>query len=274
MDKYINLANKSSKYYLTEVDKREKDIYCHHDLMGEHFIETHKHDKAQFLYTEGGLVYVKTSTQTYFLPARHYMWIPAGITHSIYPSSPEVKMRNLYFPVKKDENIFYSQEGIYPVNNLLLQLLLFTKQWNGNIKKSQKDKYPIVLALKVLLPQLSKQPLLLNLPQPKDERLIKISEYLLENLHKELKSTSIATHFNMSSKTLYRLFKKDVQISFIQYYTLLRMFKALEFLLTQQFTIAEVALKVGYNSVPTFSNTFTKIIGKRPSAYITINEIY
>ena len=121
---------------------------------------------------------------------------------------------------------------------------------------------------------MSKQPLLLNLPQPKDERLIKISEYLLENLHKELKSTSIATHFNMSSKTLYRLFKKDVQISFIQYYTLLRMFKALEFLLTQQFTIAEVALKVGYNSVPTFSNTFTKIIGKRPSAYITINEIY
>lgn len=274
MDIDINLAEKSSKYYLTEVDKVSTSIYCYHDLMGEHFIPTHKHKKGQFLYTEGGLVYVTLENQTYYLPARHYMWIPPHTKHSIYPSSPKVKMRNLYFPVKKNDLPFYFQEGIYPVNDLLLQLLMYTKQWKGDILKSQKSKFPITQAIKVLLPQLSSQPLLLNLPKPKDERLILIVDYLLAHLHKELSTETIAAHFNMSAKTLYRLFKKDVQVSFIQYYTLLRMFKALEYLLTQKFTIADVATKVGYNSIPTFSNTFTKIIGKRPSHYLTINEIY
>ncbi|WP_373564807.1 hypothetical protein [Sphingobacterium sp. E70] len=32
------------------------------------------------------------------MPARHYLWIPAGVKHSIHPSTPEVVMRNLYFP--------------------------------------------------------------------------------------------------------------------------------------------------------------------------------
>ncbi|WP_229736655.1 helix-turn-helix domain-containing protein [Bizionia arctica] len=31
---------------------------------------------------------------------------------------------------------------------------------------------------------------------------------------------------------------------------------------------------VGYNSLPTFSNTFMKIMGRRPSEYRKTNEIY
>ena len=67
--------------------------------MGETFIESHSHQKGQFLYTEGGVVHVKTINRVYYLPARHYMWIPAGVTHAIYPNSPKVIIRNLYFPM-------------------------------------------------------------------------------------------------------------------------------------------------------------------------------
>ena len=44
---------KIDKYYLTKVDADKKSIYCHHDLMGELLVPTHKHDKAQMLYAEG-----------------------------------------------------------------------------------------------------------------------------------------------------------------------------------------------------------------------------
>ncbi|WP_026712900.1 cupin domain-containing protein [Flavobacterium daejeonense] len=44
--------------------------------MGELFIPTHKHQKAQLLYAEGDVVFVTTETKTYFLPARHFIWIP------------------------------------------------------------------------------------------------------------------------------------------------------------------------------------------------------
>ncbi len=262
-----------NRYYLTEVDVISNSIYCYHDLMGEVFIQKHKHEKGQFIYTEGGVVYIRTPNKTHFLPARHYMWIPPGLEHAIYPSSPDVMMRNLYFPVKKKDHSYYFTEGIYPVNELLLQLLLYTKKWKGDITKDNKELYPIVEAFKVLLPQVAEIPLSLTLPEPRDPRLIKIVAFIRQNLDKNMLQTEIANEFGMSERTLHRLFKNDMNISFIHFYTLLRMFQASEYLLSNKFTISEVASMVGYSSVPTFSNTFLKIMGNRPSEYYQSMEI-
>jgi hypothetical protein len=161
------------KYYLTEVDKIDSSIYCHHDLMGELFIEMHSHKKGQFIYTEGGIVYIKTGNKTHFLPARHYMWIPPDVEHAIYPSTPEVLMRNLYFPTEKTDALFYQKEGIYPVNELLWQLLCYTRKWDGDILETDAKRFPVVAAFKVLLAQISTGPLMLTLPRPKDPRLEK-----------------------------------------------------------------------------------------------------
>lgn len=264
----------SSKYYLTEVDKNAQSVYCYHNLMGETYIEPHTHEKDQFIYTEGGVVYVKTDSCTYYLPARHYMWIPAGVKHAIYPSSTEVIMRNLYFPIGTNTGSFYKREGIYPANNLVMELLLFTKKWKGDIIKSQEQQYAIVNALKVLLAQTVPQSLPLELPQPSDGRLINIIEYLTNNINKEHFLPELASSFRMTDKSLYRLFKKDLGMSFIRYYTQLRVFKSLEYLMNPDYTISEIAHMVGYNSLPTFSTTFSKIMGKRPSEYRKSNEIY
>ena len=262
------------KYYLTEVDKINSSIYCHHDLMGEAFIETHSHRKAQFIYTEGGIVYIKTETKTHFLPARHYMWIPPEVPHTIYPSTPAVIMRNLYFPVESTDASFYQTEGIYPVNELLWHLLSYTRKWDGDIYETDQIRFPVVTAFKVLLPQISKSPLLLTLPRPNDPRLQKTLTYLKDNLNKNISLTEIASHLGMSQRSLHRLFRSDINMTFIHYYTLLRMFKALEFVLEKKHTIGEIALMVGYSSLPTFSNTFLKILGKRPSEYLRGTGIY
>jgi AraC-like DNA-binding protein len=262
------------KYYLTEVDKIEHSIYCHHDLMGEVFIDTHSHKKGQFIYTEGGIVYIKTGTKTHFLPARHYMWIPPDVEHAIYPSKPEVIMRNLYFPVAKTDAAFFKNVGIYPVNELLWQLLCYTRKWEGDIFETDEERFPVVTAFKVLLAQISIDPLMLTLPRPKDPRLEKALVYLKDNLDKNIKLTEITAYLGMSERTLHRLFKSDVKMTFIYYYTLLRMFKALEYVLEKKHTIGEIALMVGYSSLPTFSTTFLKILGKRPSEYLHGNRIY
>lgn len=64
----------------------------------------------------------------------------------------------------------------------------------------------------------------------------------------------------MSKRSLHRLFKSDVKMTFIYYYTLLRMFKALEYVLEKKHTIGEIALMVGYSSLPAFSTTFLNSI--------------
>jgi len=260
------------KYYIKEVDIDKKSIYCHHDFMGELLIPTHKHDKAQMLYTEGGIVYVITQTNTYFLPARHFMWIPKGVEHSIHTNSENVIMRNLYFPVKKSEHLFYESEGIYPINDLLLQMMLFTNRLDGNINKGTRN-YDITKAIKAILPKICINNLPLSLPFSKDIRLTKIVNYLDANLKEPLYFSEISARFGFSERSLYRLFQKDLGMSFIQYLTIRRILKAIELLLEKHLTVNEVALAVGYNSVPTFSNTFYKILGQRPSDYIKGEKI-
>ncbi|EGV44907.1 AraC family transcriptional regulator [Bizionia argentinensis JUB59] len=264
----------NSKYYLTEVDKDPQSVFCYHNLMGETFIEWHSHEKGQFLYTEGGVVHVKTKSREYYLPARHYMWIPAGVNHAIYPSSANVIMRNLYFPMELNASQFFKKEGIYPATNLLMALLLHTKNWNGDLTKSQKNKYAIVYAFKAVLEQSAATSLQLELPHPTDARLVNIVNYLSNHIQQEHFLPQLASKFSMTDKSLYRLFKKDLGMSFSKYYTQLRILKSLEYLMNSDYNISEIANMVGYNSLPTFSNTFTKIIGKRPSGYRKPNQIY
>lgn len=264
--KYIN------QYYMTEVDRYPDTIYCHHAVMGEKFILEHTHKKGQFLYTEGGVVYLNTSERSYFLPARHYIWIPAGVTHSIHPNSPEVLMRNLYFPIKENDDEFFGKIGIYPANDLLIHLMLFTNRWNGDIEPDDETRYSIAYAFKMLLPELSRNVLPLALPYPEEPRLTRIVRYMDKHVAENMGFKRLAKHFGISERSLARLFKKELKMSFIQYYTIMRMLKALKLLLEDKLSINEVASRVGYNSLPTFSNTFTKVVGVRPSEYVKFNE--
>lgn len=263
-----------SKYFLTEVDKIANTIYCLHDQMGENRIEPHQHKKGQFLYTEGGLVYVTTEEKTFFLPARHYMWIPPSTEHSIYSDSGEVVMRNLYFPIRKNEHPFYNELAIYPVNDLLHQMILFTTAWNGDVSKLNTSHFSFLTALKEILPELSQFSLALSLPKVTDYRLQRIITYLNEHMHESVKFSELASHFHFSQRTLSRLFSSDVGMSFVQFFTILRMMKALQLLLEEKMPINEVAMNVGYGSVPTFSNTFIKIVGVRPSEYMKTKNVF
>lgn len=260
------------KYYIKDVDTDEKSIYCHHDLMGEHLIPTHKHKKAQFLYTEGGIIHVTTETRTYFLPARHFIWIPAGVAHSIHTSSENAIMRNLYFSENTNEHEFYSIEGIYPADDLVLQMMLFTNRWNGHLKKGSRH-YTIANAIKAILPEICATQLHLSLPFAKDARLENILSYLDQNLGETILFSDLANRFGFSERSLYRLFEKDLGMSFIQYFTIRRILKAMELLLERKLSVNEIAQAVGYNSTPTFSNTFFKILGQRPTEYINGVEI-
>ncbi|MGJ1266901.1 AraC family transcriptional regulator [Sphingobacterium spiritivorum] len=256
------------RYYMTEVDAFEDSIYCHHKVMGESFIAEHMHQKGQFLYTEGGVVFLKTPDKSFFLPARHYIWIPSGMKHSIHPSSPEVIMRNLYFPKFETDTDFFDKINIYPVNDLLIELIMFTNRWNGNIFPVEEPKYSIAKAFKLILPELSQTELPLALPYPSHTKLKDIITYLDSRIEENVSFKDVAKQFDITERTLARLFQKELNMSFIQYYTILRMLKALKLLLDEKLTVNEVALKVGYSSLPTFSNTFNKIVGVRPSEYV------
>src|SRR5690606_28183864 len=145
---------------------------------GENFISEHSHTKGQFLYAEGGIVFLKTSEKSYFLPARHYIWIPGGIKHSIYPSSPEVVMRNLYFPAFATDGDFFNEVSIFPVIDFLIVFIMSTSRLTANILPAEEPKFSIAQAFKLSRHEVSHSELPLALPYPEGERLKLIVNHL------------------------------------------------------------------------------------------------
>jgi AraC-like DNA-binding protein len=248
--------------------KRFKDnVYYHYSVADETFVPSHQHEHSQLIYTEGGRVYVTAENRIWYLPARHYMWIPARVNHAIQISMPTVLLWTIYFPVCKNESPFYKKPGIYAVNNLLLELIYFTQSWKGPIKRNECSRYALTSAIKALLPEISKTALPFDLPIPKDSRLQQIVRYLHDNLSYNILIRDIAGKFSISERTIARMFKKDLKMSFITYLETLRMIRAIELLTIGELTIKEICFQVGYESVPSFSNMFKKIVGVRPTSY-------
>lgn len=256
----------SNEAILFELDEHPESTYVWHSRFEDRF-RHHKHFKGQLTYVEGGVIFLYTNNKSYFLPARHYLWIPAGVEHHLQHRYRATIVRNIYFDtIEEEENDFFNHIGIYPVNNLLLEMLRFSEQWNGNIYRGTQE-YGFLNTLKSILPAISKHPLPIVVPTTDNERLRPALLYIYEHLSEELTLESIATATGFSERTLSRLFQASLDISFFQYLKLLRITKAMEKLLETDLTISEISYQVGYDSISSFSNTFQKLTGQRPSAF-------
>jgi transcriptional regulator GlxA family with amidase domain len=123
------------------------------------------------------------------------------------------------------------------------------------------------LNLKLVLPRISHHPLPLALPTTEDPRLVPVLRYLYEHIGELLELNALARQLGFSPRSLSRLFQECLSISFGQYLKLRRMMAAMELLLQTKQTVTEIAYAVGYNSLASFSNTFYKIVGRRPSDF-------
>lgn len=268
MGKTSLYKNNLRKKVWSDLKKVKSSIYCHSGLSNETYVPPHTHTRGQLIYTEGGRVYIEAENRIWYLPARHYMWIPAGVEHSIKISMPSVLLWMIYFPAWKNESVFFKTTAIYPVNNLLLELIYFTKNWKGHITKENETRYFFASGLKALLPEISKRTLPFDLPIPKDEKLQEIILYIHDNLPQNILIKEIAQKFEVSASTIARLFKKDLKMSFISYLGTLRILRSIELLATGKMNIKEICFAVGYESIPTFSNVFKKVVGVRPTEYL------
>ncbi len=252
---------------LADADEIPQSAYIWH-WKTEHHFPFHKHNKGQLTYVEGGAAFLYTREKTYFLPARHYMWVPAGVEHYFAHRYPANYVRTIYFYAEKEDkqDPFYSTTGIYPVTNLLLEMLLYTAKWEGNVLPGSRP-YAFIKAMKNILPDISTSPLPITLPTSDHPRMRPILKYIQENLSEPLSMEIVCHQFNTSERTLTRMFRSNMDISFFQYLKLARMAKAMGYLIETDKTISEIAWDTGYNSVSAFSNTFFKLTGKRPSDY-------
>jgi AraC-like DNA-binding protein len=251
--------------YLQKIDLKPKSVYVVHEKV-ERLLPLHAHSKHQLTYVEGGVAYIHISNKTYIIPARHYVWIPRGVEHFLKVRNSSTATRNLYFHCEDEQDAFYQKLGIYPVNTLLFEMIVFSENYNGYIEK--KDiSYNFMAAIKDILPQLSTKSFPIAVPTTENAKLRPIVLYMAQNFSQPLTLDQISSRFGLGERTLSRLFQSTMSISFLQYLKLIRMVKAIEMILQGDLSTTEIAYLTGYNSVAAFSKAFHQLTNIRPSDF-------
>ncbi|WP_343703964.1 AraC family transcriptional regulator [Chitinophaga sp.] len=250
---------------LPDIDKQPRSVFVMHEK-SEKLIPLHTHRKGQLSYVEGGIAYITIHFKTYVVPARHYFWIPKGMPHVLRIGHSATVLRSLYFYATDDAgHPFYDQLGIYPASELLIQMINYTERWDGKHINQKSYNFEFLVSLKKLLPQLNNSALPIVLPITEDERMQPIIKYLEKNIGEPVNLKTLSARFNMSERSMSRLFQSHLHISFLQYLKTLRMVKAIEMIVKTNMPITDIAFEVGYDSIGSFSNTFYAFTHSRPT---------
>ncbi len=94
-----------------------------------------------------------------------------------------------------------------------------------------------------------------------------IEKYIRDNFSSEITLEELANKFFISKEHISRSFKKQFNTNLFDYLTTLRIEKAKELILKTQYSVEEIALRVGFSNGNYFSKAFRKKTNLSPSEY-------
>ncbi|MEM7532059.1 MAG: helix-turn-helix transcriptional regulator [Chloroflexota bacterium] len=260
-----NLNNR----FPTAANDIAKDTFAVHLQIGQFTTDWHTHSKHQFLYAEHGVVHLQTRQHHFFLPARHAAWIPAQTEHKVYSNSTLLHWRNLYFHVEDDIDPVLKQFRVFTVSNLAREMILYTEKWHFEDEADELERQ-FFQTLRLLTSVWIKDSLPLILPVTEHPQMSRVIEYIEQNLAGDLSLDVVSAQFSYSKRTLMRLFKAELGMTFGTYIRVARIIWALELLTQPGVSVTEVALTVGYQSLSAFSQTFRQLVGVSPQGYLEL----
>ena len=100
-----------------------------------------------------------------------------------------------------------------------------------------------------------------------NELVVKILNYIDDNLYKRITMDEISSIFYFNKDYLMRIFKKELDITIMDYINKRRIYNSLDLLKHSDDLVIKIALNSGYSSLEYYSETFTKILGVSPLTY-------
>ena len=105
-------------------------------------------------------------------------------------------------------------------------------------------------------------------PQAQEERTITgITRYLQEHLSEDVSLSVLAEEFHLSAQYISQLFKNEIGVNFLAYFTNIRMERAKKLLLSSSASIGEISEQLGFGDYRVFTKVFKKAEGVTPSQY-------
>src|SRR5215471_9368046 len=226
------------------------------------------HERGHLVYAASGVLAVHTERGTSIVPANRVAWTPTGVTHQ-HSAHGETDMR-IVFITPSLARFVPDRPAVFLASDLAREVLLaLTGRRNHDAAAPGYSRAARARLVRVLVDELHEaheQPL--HLPEPRDDRLRAVARALHENPADNASLAELGTAIGASTRTLSRLIRGELGMTFYEWRTQLRVYHALV-LLADGHDTTHTAYACGWANPSSFIAAFTHLIGTTPGRYRT-----
>ncbi len=228
-------------------------------LAGGESIDAHRHDEHQILYAGSGVLAITTDAGTWFAPGTRAIWVPAGTVHA-HRAHGRLDLHMLGLP-PTDNPLGLDAPTVLVVGPLLRELIrAYTREPHEDGPERRRLRV-------VLLDQLRVSPQKpVHLPEPTDPRLVAVCSTLRPDPADNRTQAALGAAAGVGERTLTRLFRADLGMTFPQWRTQLRLYHALR-MLADGAAVTTVAHHCGWSSTSAFIDVFRRAYGHTPGTH-------
>lgn len=221
-------------------------------------VTRHHHDDHQLAYVSTGVLVVETEAGSWVASRDRAVWQPAGTWHAhrFYGAST---IHTVGFPTARPP-LPDTSPTIIAVSPLLRELLIAL----GALDASAAEKQHLRAVIRDQLRRSPQQPI--SLPAPQDPRLIDACAIASEQLHHSIPLAELARSIGASERSLSRLFRDELGMTYPQWRTNLRLLNAM-ILLSSDVPVTRAASLCGWKTTSSFIDAFRRALGQTPGEY-------
>ncbi|MBO0804356.1 MAG: helix-turn-helix transcriptional regulator [Nocardiopsaceae bacterium] len=224
------------------------------------------HARGHLVYAARGVLAVHTERGTSIVPANRVAWTPAGFTHS-HRAHGDTDMRIVFLPPSAARRM-PGYPAVFLASGLAREVVLaLTGARDHDSAIDARERGAQARLRRVLVDELREareQPL--HLPAPQDDRLRAIARVLRENPADSTPLAELGKTTGTSARTLSRLIRDELGMTFYEWRTQLRVYHAL-ILLADGHDTTQTAYACGWANPSSFIAAFASVIGTTPGRY-------
>ncbi|EOD78870.1 Transcriptional regulator, AraC family [Grimontia indica] len=224
---------------------------------------SHKHYRGQLICIDEGLIQVNTEEGTWLLPPHRAGWIPPEAMHSVYFHGSVKGWSLLLLPSACHQ--LPKSPCVIGMNDVIKVLANRILGWSKTTEVSPDQSH----ILCVILNEIRRAPHEnLYFPLPRDPRLQRIAHSMLDNLGSTKSVEHWASIGATSSRTLRRLVRTELNMSFNMWRQQIQLIHAME-MLARGKSVGDVSFALGYATPSNFIAMFRKVYGESPARYFS-----
>ncbi|WP_062644001.1 AraC family transcriptional regulator [Streptomyces maremycinicus] len=222
-------------------------------------LDPHSHAHGQLVYAAAGALATATERGTWVAPANRVTWTPPRFAHS-HRFYGRTDVRLVVVPLEQCGGLV-RHPSVYAVSPLLREALLALT--DGPERRPGAHGRLLAVVVDELADAAEQS---LHLPEGRDDRLRAATALLHEDPARPATLAELGRAVGASERTLSRLFRTELSMSFHRWRTVLRIHQALA-RLSDGMSVTETAVACGWSNPSSFIDAFSEVVGQTPGRY-------